>query len=92
MPISVAVWSPLKLPSLWAVFRDVLLLALSNTGAVVAMKTDTQIHRKHEPQHLDSSPEACHPGLPVMSGDIQLLSSQGLPHPSAPTPASWMAL
>lgn len=79
-----AVRSPLKLRFVWAVVRDVLFLAgdlaLFNTGAVVATKVDTHIHRKHEAQHLDSSPEAC---IPVKFGDVQFL-------PSTSHPPQWL--
>lgn len=80
-----AVWSPPKLPFVWAVVTDVLLLAgdlaVSNTGAVVAMKVDTHIHRKHEAQHLDSSPEAC-----IQAYQSSMVRSRVYPAP--PTPHS----
>lgn len=33
-------------------------LALSHTGAVAAMQSDSQVHGRYEVQHSDSSPEA----------------------------------
>lgn len=77
-----------NLPFIWSVFREEEEnnfcwpgdLVHCNMRLAAALKSTKPIHRKLEVQHLDSSQQACHPCLPVLSGDIHLLwFSKGSP-------------
>lgn len=76
-----------NLPFVWSVFRQEEKrfswpgdLVHCNRRLAAALKSSTPIHRRLEVQHLDSSQQACHPRLPVLFGDIQLLCfSKGSP-------------
>jgi len=77
-----------NLPFVWSVFREEEEKSFCWPGDLVhcnrrlapALKSRTPIHRRLEVQHLDSFQQNCHPCLPVLFGDIQLLCfSKGSP-------------